>query len=104
MPRLPRFHRLAPVPGEYLSRAALPPPSVERGPRQALPRSRPRYDLIGDNGLIGVDGDVNLTHTQLVTLAAFAETYCSSERRSSRSGRVMIIVWSLIIIRPAFCQ
>lgn len=31
MPRLPRFHRLAPVPGEYLSRAALPPPSVKRG-------------------------------------------------------------------------
>ena len=36
MPRLPRFHRLAPVPGEYLSRAALnvisPHQTCEVGP------------------------------------------------------------------------
>jgi len=45
------------VPGEYLSRAALPPPSVKRG-RVKRCRRRASLRLIGDNGLIGVERDL----------------------------------------------
>ena len=63
-------------------------------------------DLRADECTFGAIFEPNrmLASSSILRPATKLLSYCSPERRSRRSGRVMIIVWSLIIIRPAFCQ